>query len=904
VLTKGDIVNRTVLFVMVFTVVSACMYAEILHTNAPVIGEITGDTANLSDIGPEGKPGQDEPGDVIEVFANTWAGDSTGLAFDYTRYSIRYAHESSPGATIFDVYYPVPHALLASITLSAENPGWPVTLDDRDGVAYDPITDTHFLPDYNGDLSNRDDNIVEINQTGTILNAWETDGAGNDSSDGSVINTIMDIAVIPGSSRYFVTDYISSVVTEIALLKSGQFVPSTWSTIKAFSVPGIANPVSVDYDSEHDLLYVSDRVSTTIAVLNTHGVLIDTFPCPCTVNYHTGVTYIEGSSPPEIWVTNFGDEETTRCEASPPAFRFDTLYTIRESDNYLVSIDVNTMVYTTIGPTGVANGDFGGLAYDPNHDILYWIPGRFEEDLYVLNQNTGAATLVGNHGISDLFGLAYDSTNDVLYATQFSGGTNLYSLNTGTGMGTLIGDTGEGIGGLAYNGSTDQLVGIHDGSGELYEIDRSTAALTLIHDGDTNNDSGLAYDRYRNIYWDMDWNGDLFFYDIFNGYYRTTVLSGMDPHDGLAYARGVFPDPCDGAYYQNGDPDYANSLACDRRTEAGNLEAWVVDDVILMEPALVTDLHFWAVSEYPYVFGNTGDILILNDSGGSPGSEVAYLMNVAMTRVATGDEIWGRPEYVYTVEGLSIPLPAGTYWFGMRPVNQEVIGQNFNITAPVNGSEVYFRSEIFGYPDWVIGTSVFGTAYDLAFCITGHAIPTPTPVPPTNTPVPPTNTPLPPTNTPIPPTNTPLSPTPTVPTGAPTNTPVPPTDTPVPPTNTPECTILGCEIYMPSDDFGPGDECYCDVTICNPNTETYSDIPVFVILDVYGLYFFAPSFSDFDYYVETVAPGILTIPIIPSFTWPGGVGSASGLLWYAAMTDPGITHLFGDLGMFMFGWHS
>jgi hypothetical protein len=109
---------------------------------------------------------------------------------------------------------------------------------------------------------------------------------------------------------------------------------------------------------------------------------------------------------------------------------------------------------------------------------------------------------------------------------------------------------------------------------------------------------------------------------------------------------------------------------------------------------------------------------------------------------------------------------------------------------------------------------------------------------------------------------------------------------------------------MPSDDFGPGDECYCDVYVCNPNAETYYDIPVFVILDVYGLYFFAPAFSDFDYYTETVAPGRLTISVIPSFTWPGGVGSASGILWYAAMTDPGITQLFGELGMFTFGWHS
>jgi hypothetical protein len=188
--------------------------------------------------------------------------------------------------------------------------------------------------------------------------------------------------------------------------------------------------------------------------------------------------------------------------------------------------------------------------------------------------------------------------------------------------------------------------------------------------------------------------------------------------------------------------------------------------------------------------------------------------------------------------------------------------------------------------------------------------PTNTPVPPTNTPLPPTptvptgaptNTPIPPTNTPIPPTNTPIPPTDTP--VMPTDTPVIPTDTPVPPTNTPECTVLGCEVYMPSDDFVEGDDCYCDVYVCNPGDDTYPDVPVFVILDVYGLYFFAPSFSDFDFYTKTIEPGEMTISVLPSFPWPGGVGTASGILWYAAMTDQNMTQLFGELGMFTFGWH-
>ncbi|MBN1879649.1 right-handed parallel beta-helix repeat-containing protein [bacterium] len=173
---------------------------------------------------------------------------------------------------------------------------------------------------------------------------------------------------------------------------------------------------------------------------------------------------------------------------------------------------------------------------------------------------------------------------------------------------------------------------------------------------------------------------------------------------------------------------------------------------------------------------------------------------------------------------------------------------------------------------------------------------------PTTAPGDPTNTPL-PTRTPTPiPTRTPTY-TPTHrPTSTPTTAPGDPTNTPLPPTPTPECETLGCTVMMPTDNFHPGDPCFCDVTICNPGAETYPDVPVFVILDVYGSYFFAPSFSEFDFYLRTIVPGAETIAVLPSFTWPEGAGSASGMMWYAAMTNAEVTDLFGSFGSFQFGW--
>lgn len=140
-------------------------------------------------------------------------------------------------------------------------------------------------------------------------------------------------------------------------------------------------------------------------------------------------------------------------------------------------------------------------------------------------------------------------------------------------------------------------------------------------------------------------------------------------------------------------------------------------------------------------------------------------------------------------------------------------------------------------------------------------------------------------------TDPPVAPTPT------------PTDTPTP-TPTPPCPALGVELHMPSTDFYPGDPCSCTVTVCNPGEVTYTNIPLFVILDVYGDMFFWPSFSEFDYREISVGPGANDISVLPEFPWPAGAGDVQNIYWYAGMTDPGMSGLFGDMDMWTFGWHN
>ncbi len=159
----------------------------------------------------------------------------------------------------------------------------------------------------------------------------------------------------------------------------------------------------------------------------------------------------------------------------------------------------------------------------------------------------------------------------------------------------------------------------------------------------------------------------------------------------------------------------------------------------------------------------------------------------------------------------------------------------------------------------------------------------------------------------VPASPTPYTPPPATPTPSPSFTPVPTaTPTPAPPatcTPTPSgCRTSGVRLWMPATYFKPGDTCECRLTVCNPENEPWTDIPIFVLLDVFGTYYFAPDFNEFGYYNQEIPPGESVIQVVPVFTWPPDTGAGEGLIWYAAMTDPEITTLFGEMDSWTFSW--
>ncbi len=220
------------------------------------------------------------------------------------------------------------------------------------------------------------------------------------------------------------------------------------------------------------------------------------------------------------------------------------LYTIRTNDDMLRALDTETLQFRDIGPVGVPF-DFGGLAWDGER--MYMVQGFAGTNLYHLDLEGGAATLIGSHGFNDMFGLAYDPTTDRLYSGRSTRGRGFYYLDREDGTATAVGgDPGINLDGLNYDSARDQVVGGNAGPGDLYVMDREGAPPTLIYSGDFFNNCGLAYDSDTDLYWMIDWSGNLYTFDPSKAYMRTLVMSGLGAHDGLEYiSDGSGCDPCD-----------------------------------------------------------------------------------------------------------------------------------------------------------------------------------------------------------------------------------------------------------------------------------------------------------------------------------------------------------------------
>jgi hypothetical protein len=215
------------------------------------------------------------------------------------------------------------------------------------------------------------------------------------------------------------------------------------------------------------------------------------------------------------------------------------LYAMNDQTNTLYSIDPNTFALTVVGSTGVGAGDFGDMAYNPNTNTAYWVPGRGNDNLYTLNLQTGAATLVGPHNVDDMFAMAYDTNTNKLYGESSNG--NFYSISTSNGAATLLGTNSVYPGGMTYRADTNQLILLGAGTATFYALNPANGAASPLGGSGFVNDNGVAWDPINNRFVVDDWSAKLYTGDP-NTYNLTQVGSLPTEFDGIIYTSGV-PEP-------------------------------------------------------------------------------------------------------------------------------------------------------------------------------------------------------------------------------------------------------------------------------------------------------------------------------------------------------------------------
>ncbi len=112
---------------------------------------------------------------------------------------------------------------------------------------------------------------------------------------------------------------------------------------------------------------------------------------------------------------------------------------------------------------------------------------------------------------------------------------------------------------------------------------------------------------------------------------------------------------------------------------------------------------------------------------------------------------------------------------------------------------------------------------------------------------------------------------------------------------------LGLDLTISHERFQPGDIFTLTAAVSNPGPVLDAQ-PMAVLMDVFGSYFWHPSWSGtFEY--ESIQVNIGTTDhLILDFTWPEVSGSVDGIRFYGALLSTDFTSILGTFDMVEFGW--
>ncbi len=145
----------------------------------------------------------------------------------------------------------------------------------------------------------------------------------------------------------------------------------------------------------------------------------------------------------------------------------------------------------------------------------------------------------------------------------------------------------------------------------------------------------------------------------------------------------------------------------------------------------------------------------------------------------------------------------------------------------------------------------------------------------------------------------PISSSPATPTRTPTPTVTPTAEcsaTPAP-SPTPFTSDFAVQLEMPAHYFSWGNICRLNAYLYNCSDNELFNVPLVVILDVYGQYWYWNRWTpDFDYNLIRLPPGVSEKEIISSFVWPDmGNDELTGIIFWGAMLNENMNGILGGM---------
>ncbi len=175
--------------------------------------------------------------------------------------------------------------------------------------------------------------------------------------------------------------------------------------------------------------------------------------------------------------------------------------------------------------------------------------------------------------------------------------------------------------------------------------------------------------------------------------------------------------------WDNGEYDHRSGIMSVR--SEGYWETWAVDDAAL--PACILHVvsvdNMFEINSVQYVTGV--DLIILRQEDDRPATEVASFRDLPCECTFVEQILYQFELDRLSTGNLNVRLPAGKYYFGLRPVS----GNYFSYLVTTGWGEIhgttpgFFKSEYFGYPDWTpVGDIMPIGPTDFSFRLEGDLI--------------------------------------------------------------------------------------------------------------------------------------------------------------------------------------